>query len=469
MPKSLLSQISHPDRADRHGRIGRTPANLTPEAIRQVLDWGADGDLEAQDELFNLMEDTWDRLRTNLNKAKNAVLKLEPTLQPAGSDETSSELAAFAEEHLLDFEPPLHLGYNNFSQTVYDILDSIGRGITVLEIIWQHEGGVFSPLGTLKLPADLYGFRTISSHKRTTDLNHLVLYPEGKRSSPVEFTDHPHKFIISVYKTKSGALGANALLRCLAQEWYKRMIAAEWLLEKAEIFGTPLRWASYEEGTSQEDLLRVESMLQNMGNASWGLFPRSVDLDIQSGLVSGVTGAAEPAEQLIDAANKACDLLLLGQSLTGAEGGEGGSYALGQVQRQVELDLYQTYASFTRRVVEKQLLRPLLALNWPKTPRAHYPRLVLDIPRPDIAAAKARVDRILFRELGLPVARDYLYRRHGIPEPGPDDDVSDFYSLYRSGKPSAGPTTREPKISAHSPSPTVHPDRPPTPSPDTPF
>ena len=465
---SLLSQISHPDRADRYGRIARTPANLTPESIRQILDLGADGDLEAQDELFNLMEDTWDRLRTNLNKAKNSILKLEPTLQPAGSDEASSELAAFAQEHLLDFEPPLHLGYNNFSQTVYDILDSIGRGITVLEIIWQYEDRTFSPLGTLKLPADLYGFRTLSTQKRTTDLNHLVLFPEGKRSPAVEFTDHPHKFILSVYKTKSGALGANALLRCLAQEWYKRMIAAEWMLEKAEIFGSPLRWATYEEGTSQEDLLRVETMLQNMGNASWGLFPKSVDLDIQSGLVSGVTGAAEPAERLIAAANKACDLLLLGQSLTGAEGSQGGSYALGQVQRQVELDLYQTYASFTRRVVERQLLRPLIALNFPKAPRSQYPRLELDIPRPDVAEAKARVDQVLFQEMGLPVAREYLYQRHVIPEPGPDDELFDVLSKYLSERRKHAEAERGGEVEPEPPSPSSPPTNA-SPSPDNPL
>lgn len=42
--------------------------SLSPDTVGALLDAGARGDLAAQSDLFNLMEDTWPRLRANLQK-----------------------------------------------------------------------------------------------------------------------------------------------------------------------------------------------------------------------------------------------------------------------------------------------------------------------------------------------------------------------------------------------------------------
>lgn len=85
-------------------------------------------------------------------------------------------------------------------------------------------------------------------------------------------------------------------------------------------------------------------MLRNMGNAAWGAFPAGTDLQILNGSQPGVAGSAEPTERLMFLADRACDLLFLGQTLTSEEG-KNGSYALGNVHREVELDLYENYAA----------------------------------------------------------------------------------------------------------------------------
>jgi predicted phage gp36 major capsid-like protein len=67
-----------------------------------------------QNELFNTMEDTWERLRSNLNKIKKAVCKLPFNLQPwteKGREPSAAALekAAFV-EHVLHNQKACHLG-----------------------------------------------------------------------------------------------------------------------------------------------------------------------------------------------------------------------------------------------------------------------------------------------------------------------------------------------------------------------
>jgi phage gp29-like protein len=79
--------------------------SLSPDAIGELLDAGARGDLAAQSDLFNLMEDTWPRLRANLQKLKNAIRKLPLNVQPytpknGKPSATAQEKAAFVESAL---------------------------------------------------------------------------------------------------------------------------------------------------------------------------------------------------------------------------------------------------------------------------------------------------------------------------------------------------------------------------------
>jgi phage gp29-like protein len=64
---------------------------------------------------------------------------------------------------------------------------------------------------------------------------------------------------------------------------------------------------------------------------------------------------SEPTERLMAIADRACDLILLGQTLTSEEGSSG-SYALGNVHREVELDLYENYAAYVIDVINNQLI-----------------------------------------------------------------------------------------------------------------
>lgn len=422
MPKSkaITRPVIRPDPRDFIAHFsGR---DYSPDAVGGALDAGARGDFSLQHDLFNTMEDTWPRLRANLHKIKHAVRKLPFNVQPftpknGTPSAVAQEKAAFVESALwLDAGAPAR-GNQAFLDATFELMDAVARGFAVVEIDWKVDAqGYLVPAGYRRVP-----------------VRHLALNPVGELSlnltgSPFVsgaaelhgFAEFPAKFLVGVYRSKSGPLGEGAQLRALAPLWLGHMLGWEWLLQKTELFGSPIRWATYPTGSTQAEIDTLVSMLRNMGTAAWGAFPQGTQLQLQQGTMPGVAGPSEPSERLMALANRACDLLFLGQNLTSEQSGQG-ARAAAQVHRDVELDLYENYAAFIVDLINDQLIPNLIELNWGN--RDELPFVEVEIPRPDRDQEKATRDKLLFGDLGLPVSLQYLYERHRVPAPAKGDDL----------------------------------------------
>jgi phage gp29-like protein len=420
MPSALSRSITRFRSSDyRHSVFG---AHLSPESLRWALDQGADGDLAAQNDLFNLMEDTWDRLRGNLERLKKAVCKLPFTIQPwteKGREPTAQALekAKFVEHVLHNQRAPTWEGRFNFNGTVHQLLDAVARGVSVLEVEWEIVDGRLVPVATRRVPWQCLGF---DRRPDAPEPYALRLFPDRDKDNPRRFSEFPHKFLVGVYGAKSGLLGETAQLRALAPLWLGRMLGWEWLLSRAELFGMPIRWATYDPSSTADQIAAVNNMLANMGSAAWGSFPAGTNLEVVSGAVPGVAGPNEPTERLMSLADTACDRLFLGATLTSSHG-DSGSYAMANVHREIELDLYENYAAYVIDVLNNQLISSIVALNWGDT--RELPFLEVELQRQEKDRALAERDRILFQEMRLPVSTQWLYDRHKVPAPGPGDDL----------------------------------------------
>jgi phage gp29-like protein len=105
----------------RDNQLSPIPIDFDPETLGWILDEGGRGNLMLQNELFNTMEDTWDRLRSNLNKIKKAVAKLPFNLQPwteKGREPSAAALekAAFVEHVLHNQKAATWEGQHNFQE-----------------------------------------------------------------------------------------------------------------------------------------------------------------------------------------------------------------------------------------------------------------------------------------------------------------------------------------------------------------
>jgi len=317
------------------------------------------------------------------------------------------------------------------------LMDAVARGFSVVEIDWEtRSDGFIVPAGFRRVPMRYLGIDTDGS---------LALRVPPVRTSAAQFSNFPlsqfsafpDKFLIGIFRSKSGALGETAQLRSLAPLWLGHMLGWEWLLQKAELFGTPLRWANYPSTATQGEIDAITSALRNMGTAAWGAFPQGTNLQIVQGSAPGGTGPNEPSERLLWLADRACDILLLGQNLSSEINGQG-SRAAAEVHREVELDLYETYAEFIVAVLNEQLIPALIRQNWGNVDE--IPFVHAEISRPQRDEEMARRDKVLFQEMGLPVSLQYLYERHRVPAPDPGGALFNCVPHALNQDPASAPT-----------------------------
>lgn len=357
---------------------------ITPTYIQSVLRGAFGGSHIEQWQLFDLMEDTWPRLSKNLNEVKRAVTSMnwDGSLSPWSEEDappstSAQEKARLVANAIWRMSPDPAADENAFEQTVYDILDAWGKGFSVLEVLWHirnagNMGDISAPRATVWVRPDAYAWT--GDGRLGLNPNALVSDEQRQRgyslsattyARPDEVIEFPEdKFLIAIHKTRTGHPIAGGLLRPLAWWWCAANFSADWLMNYAQIFGLPFRWASYAGGTSDETVGKICALLENMGSAAWAAFPEGTSLELKE---AGKGGGSTPQADLIERADKNCDLLILGQTLTsdtGGMGSGGGSLALGRVHQGVKAEIIQQAADFAASVINRQLIPAILRQNY---------------------------------------------------------------------------------------------------------
>jgi len=291
---------------------------ITPQYIEMTLRGALAGAHIPQWELFNLMEDTWPRLRKNIFELKMAVRNRRPILEAYRDEEEEESPAATERMQLVSaalrkMQPDPTADEGGFEDLVFDILDAWFKGVSVLEIDWHvtqtHRLGRFiAPRCTRWANPIHYAWDTdlrlglsIATATVVAGLNEPDAVAALSPASPSSFAQRPalgerrynnsanplvpfpaDRFIVAKCKTKSGSILGGALLRPLVWWWCAANFSADWLLNLAQIFGLPFRWATYEPTAAQETVDRICAMLQNMGSAGWAAFPAGTSLELKA-------------------------------------------------------------------------------------------------------------------------------------------------------------------------------------------
>ena len=105
------------------------PSNgLTPVRLAEIFREADTGDVMRQMELFEEMEEHDPHLFSQLQTRKNAVTGLDFEITAFGDEPRDKEIAEFVEEQLN--------GIEGMEDIETDLLDAIGKGIAVSEILW---------------------------------------------------------------------------------------------------------------------------------------------------------------------------------------------------------------------------------------------------------------------------------------------------------------------------------------------
>ena len=408
--ESPLMRIIRPEARDRW--TGLATRGVTPDEVERILVSAIGGEHEAQWRLFDLMEDTWPRLKKNLNEVKRAVQSAQWSAQSWSEQDkpptdTALAKARFVESSIWGMRPDRAEDEGGFLDLVYDTLDAYGKGLSVVEILWERrerEGIV--PRACQWVQPRHYGY--------PTDVAGLRLSPSGDKSDWIPFPRG--QFIIAIAKTKSGHPLGSAMMRTLASLWCGSNFAWDWLVNFAQIFGVPFRWATYDTTSNPALVDDICDMLENMGSAGWAAFPAGTTLDLKEAVQRA---ADNPQSFVMEVADIGCDILVLGQTLTTSQG-DRGSQSLGTVHKGIRADVLEHAGSWVAQELSDQLVTPLIEFNWGGADEMPWLQCDFDEEWDEVAAAQR--DQILLQS-GVEMPKAWFYQRHRIPMPGEGDDV----------------------------------------------
>ena len=162
------------------------PSNgLTPVKLAEIFKEADAGDVLRQMELFEEMEEKDPHLFSQLQTRKNAVTGLDFEIIPFSDDPRDKEIADFIEEQIN--------GIESLEDVETDLLDAIGKGFAVSEIMWGYDEGhvVVREIKSRHQKRFFWDSLDDSFKVRTKDAPEGILLPANK-------------FIVHRYKARSG-------------------------------------------------------------------------------------------------------------------------------------------------------------------------------------------------------------------------------------------------------------------------
>jgi phage gp29-like protein len=420
----ILARLRRAGRALLTGEPAQTPASILdfqtggfgahrrmqPREVRWIIEQANAGSLDAQWELFAMMEDSWPRLAKNLAELRNAAARATYAVQPyAGRGEkptaSAEDRAALVERAMRQWWPEPGTLELSFEDALFHALDAYGKGVSVLEIHWRQTPDGWLPRAAHVLAPRLYGY---DGHGTRLGLR------TADRRGWEPFT--PDHFLVGIWQARTGAPGATAVLRALAPYWCGITFGWEWLMQNAQIFGVPFRWANYDK-SDPSLAVKVRDMLASMAACGYGAFPDGTKLEFKEA-ATNVKG--NPQVVIQEFANKECDLLILGQELSGGAQAAGLGGGAAGLQGSVRADRLKVITQWCANLLSYQLVPAVLRANYGDTEEPPFITADTD-DKPDPKALAER-DHILLNA-HVPMPRAWFYERHGIPPPLKGEEV----------------------------------------------
>lgn len=407
-------------------------ASMTPQYIETVLTGALAGNHVQQWELFDMMLDTWPELAACQSELMEGVLAMKPVFTPWAEEgeaptESAIERQQVVSSALRRMRPDVAADENNLMGTIRDIADGFLRGTTMLETDWHSVSA--GKLGTIIAPrATTWAHPSYFGWSAAGRLG--LRMPGGIADLP------PHKFLIGIHKAKAGSALGGAMLRPLAWWWCAANFASDWLLNLAQLFGLPFRWANHDPNASQETIDAICNMLQNMGSAGWAAFPAGTTLELKD---VGASGDHSPQGDLLDRADRYARMLILGQTMSGSQdSSKGGGKAFGSVEADVKAARIDACAKYVCEAFNSQLITSILELNYGDA--AECPQMSL-VPDREAGAEEATRDEALARLMPIPLS--HLRSKYNVPEAGKGEETTMAHVA-----PKAAPPAADPKLEA---------------------
>jgi len=400
---------------------------ITPTYLEMILRGALAGNHVQQYQLFDMMLDNWPELSAATQELTYGVTRREIIFDPFTEEDEKPTDSAVEKTKLVSavlrrMNPKAEEDENGLKATVKDLMDGWFRGFVCLEIMWDtfdagSIGLATGPRATAWVQPQAYGFNQFGVLGYNTAQYYVdtSLYTAPSQMKLEPFP--PDKFLIGIHKVKSGSPLAGPMFRALAWWWCAANFASDWLLNLAQVFGLPFRWATYQTAAAEETVSAICDMLANMGSAGWGAFPDGTTMELKD---VGERGGNSPQDSLLDRADRYARSLILGQTMTGTTmtSGKGGQ-AFGTVEAQLKQDRLEAASDYVADIFNEQLIPSILRLNYGNEDEAPICRF---LEENEGTYQDAQRDQIL-ANIGVPIPLSHMRKKYSIPEPEGDEEV----------------------------------------------
>jgi len=352
---------------------------------------------EAQGQGLKLYEDLErdDRVFSEMQKRKLAVVGKEWNIEPASEDPQDVKIQEFVENNLKEIK---------FDRACEELLDGILKGFKPCEIMWDYsEGDIW-----------IKEFRGRDPRRFTFDLeNNLRLLTWTDMLQGIEIPDR--KFQLFRFGEKNNnPFGTGLGNKLYWPVWFKKNGVKFWaiFLEK---FGQPTPWGKYPPGTEktkQDDLLdAIKAMQTDVGIIT----PDNMTVELlEAARQSSVDSYGKWGEFW----NTAITLVILGQTATTV--GTPGKLGSEEARSDVRQDYLKSDCDRLSEWLNEQSIKWLVDYNFPGVKK--YPKLWKQTEPPEDLESLSRVHQVILPLLD-DVPTQFIHDTYSIPMPEGDEPV----------------------------------------------
>lgn len=393
-PATLTTRLAEPqDSGPRTIVRDDVASGLRPEKLARILREAVEGDPA---EFFALAEDMEERdphYGSVLGTRKLALMGIEPEINAASDDPRDVEIADMVRSDLL-----AHAG---FGFLIGDLLDALGKGVAVVEVLWNTDGPRWVPDRFERVEP---GWLTFDRRTRSR----VLLKADGGATEELL----PYRYVVHTPRIKSGIPIRGGLARLAVWSFLLKSYTIKDWAAFCEIFGQPLRLGKYHAGASDQDKRALLRAVRSIARDAAAIIPATMEMELVQAKTSGGPVFKDFAEYLDGQISKA----VLGQTMTSDDGS---SLAQAEVHDEVRGDILKADGRQLAFSLNRDLVIPYCLINF--GPLERYPVLKIEPDEPEDLNLEAQIlERLV--GVGLQVSARQVRDKFGYAEPDSDSD-----------------------------------------------
>jgi len=411
--ETLTEKIAGPSLTGVRSVISGHPAQgLTPGKLARVLLSAETGETMAYFELAEEMEEKDLHYLGVLGTRKRAVTGLEIEIEAADESAAAQKQADFIRDIL---------NRETLQDELFDVMDAVGKGISLTEIIWERDAREWRPARFEWRDPRWF---TFDRHDGRTPL-----IRDGSLGTHLP----QYKFITHEVKAKSGLPIRGGIARAAAWGYmFKNYTVKDWIVF-AEVYGQPIRVGKYHASATEEERAVLRRAVAMIGTDAGAIIPDSMLIEFLNS--SGTSSSVDLYERLANWMDYQVSKAVLGQTTT--TDAVSGGHAVSKEHNEVRKDILKADTRQLAATLNLQVVRAAIDLNFGAQDR--YPKIKLLIPE-SIDLEKFSTSIKTFVETGGRVPAKWARDKMGVPDPEDGDELLEVAAASPAPAPAAQAT-----------------------------